>query len=294
MPKRPASPVLLFAFLLAGSAIGQTDGVPDISSVPPDLEIPPLSEGPPAAGLRVTQTTPGWEGTDTHHLLYLPTDWTPEGHVPVIVEYAGNGGFKNTFGDTSDGTVEGSRLGYGLSAGKGFIWICMPFVEVGAEGKKSNATKWWGNVEETKRYCIATLKEVCHKWRGDPERVILCGFSRGSIACNYIGLHDDAIASLWTGFLCHSHYDGVRQGWPYPDADRTSALERLKRLGERPQFIMQERSTDSTEAWLTSIGIEGNWTFVPLPYRNHTDAWVLRDIPERRLARDWLAQTVDR
>ena len=286
----PATSAALFALLLAGGGWGQSAEIRDISSVPPDLHIPPLSAGPPGAGLRVAQATPGWETTAAHHLLYLPADWTPRRRFPVLVEYAGNGGFKNTFGDVSDGTVEGSRLGYGLSGGVGFIWICMPFVEVAPEGGKQNAAKWWGNVEETKRYCIATVKDVCQKWGGDRERVILCGFSRGSIACNYIGLHDDEIASLWAGFLCHSHYDGVIEAWRYPLSDRDSALTRLQRLGSRPQFISHEGSVAATEKWLSSTGLKGRWTFVGLPYRNHSDEWVLRDIPERRQAREWLQQ----
>lgn len=268
----------------------QAADLPDISSVPEDLKVPAVTQAAPAPGLRVAQTTEGWQGTEVHHLLSLPADWKPDASWPVLVEYAGNGGYKNAYGDVSDGTVEGSRLGHGLSAGKGFIWVCMPYVEL-VEGRKRNAVKWWGDVEETKRYCRATVKDVCARWGGDASRVILCGFSRGSIGCNFIGLHDDDIAPLWRGFFCHSHYDGVRTGWPYAGADRASALARLRRLQGRPQFIIQEAGgTQATETWLKSTGIQGDWTFVPLPYRNHTDAWLLRDIPERRLAREWLAR----
>lgn len=274
--------------------VAQAAELPDISSVPEDLNVPGITQGAPGPGLRVPQTTEAWRGTEVHHLLYLPPEWRPDASWPVLVEYAGNGGYKNVYGDVSDGTVEGSRLGHGLSGGKGFIWVCMPYVER-LEGRKRNAVKWWGDVEETKRYCLATVKEVCARWGGDASRVILCGFSRGSIGCNFIGLHDDEIAALWRGFFCHSHYDGVRTGWPYAGADRASALTRLRRLHGRPQFIIQEGGgTQATEAWLKSTGIPGDWTFVPLPYRNHTDAWLLRDIPERRLAREWLARVVGR
>ena len=52
--------------------------------------------------------------------------------------------------------------------------------------------------------------------------VILCGFSRGAIGVNYIGLHDDQIAALWAGFITHDHYDGVLewkgQAWGSPYA----------------------------------------------------------------------------
>ena len=276
----------MFAMERAGAA-----EAPDIHDFPCDLAVPPIADGSPAPGKRVQAVTAGWEGTEVHHLGYLPIDWTPAARLPVIVEYAGNGGFKNAYGDVSEGTVEGSNLGYGVTGGRGFIWICMPFVEADANGKR-NAVKWWGDVAETKRYCIATVKDVCARLGGDPDRLILAGFSRGSIACNFIGLHDDEIAKLWRAFICHSHYDGVREGWPYAGADRASALERLKRLRDRPQWISHEGGTQATESYLRSTGVEGRWTFQALPFRNHTDSWVLRDLPIRKALRDWLAAVI--
>ena len=142
-------------------------------------------------------------------------------------------------------------------------------------------------MQETKRYCLATVRDVCARLGGDPARVVLCGFSRGSIACNFIGLHDEEIAALWRGFICHSHYDGVSEKWPYPGADRASALERLRRLGGRPQWISHEGSVDATREWLLSTGVAGDWTFAPVPFRNHSDRWVLRDLPLRARLREW-------
>src|SRR5581483_6333694 len=52
--------ILLLAALLLQEA-------PDLSSVAPDLTTPPMTDGEPAAGRRVRQTTPGWEGTGVHH-----------------------------------------------------------------------------------------------------------------------------------------------------------------------------------------------------------------------------------
>lgn len=265
--------------------------LPDLSSVQPDLVTPVAEDGSPAAGKRIRQTTEGWEGTDVHHTLYLPSDWKTGAKYPVIVEYAGNGGYRNKFGDVSEGVVEGSNLGYGLSAGKRFIWVCMPYVQT-KDGRKQNAPLWWGDVEETKRYCVATVRDVCSKHGGDPDRVILAGFSRGAIGCNFIGLHDDEISKLWRAFFCHSHYDGVNVKWPYAGADRESALVRLQRLSGRPQWVSHEGGAEATKAYLEQTGIKGDFTFVTLPYRNHSDQWVLRDIPERKLAREWLTRMV--
>ena len=198
---------------------------PDLSSVPADLHTPAMTADAPATGRRVRQTAPGWEGTDVHHALYLPRDWTPGGKFPVIVEYAGNGGYKNAFGDVSHGTVEGSNLGYGISGGDGFVWVCLPYVKVDG-AKKENATTWWGDVEETTRYCRKTVALVCEKYGGDAKKVVLAGFSRGAIGCNYLGLHDDETAGLWRAFFTFSHYDGQLIQWGYPGADRAAALER--------------------------------------------------------------------
>ena len=262
--------------------------LPDISTVAPDLTVPAMTADAPAAGRRVRMTLAAYRGTEVYHALYLPVDWQAGKRFPVIVEYAGNGSYSNRYGDVSNGTVEGSRLGYGASGGKGFIWVCAPYI---SPDHTRNQPLWWGDFEATVGYCTGVVSEVCAAYGGDPSAVFLAGFSRGAIGCNYIGLHDDAVAALWRGFLCHSHYDGVRT-WGYADSDRASAAVRLARLKGRPQFISQEGSVAGTQAYLTNACPCGRFTFVPLPYRNHTDTWTLRDIPERAALRAWLGATL--
>lgn len=259
--------------------------LPDVLTVPADLVTPPVTGGPPVPGRRVRQTLAGYEGTDVHHALYLPRDWRRDRTYPVIVEYAGNGPFRSRYGDFSPGTVEGSNLGYGISGGKGFIWVCLPFVNT---AEKRNELWWWGNVAATVDYATRCVDEVCSAFGGDRRSVVLAGFSRGAIACNYIGLHDDEIAGLWRGFIGYSHYDGVRT-WNYPGSDRASALDRLRRLKGRPSFVCQEGSVEATRRYIGQTGITAPFTFVSLPFRNHNDAWVLRNIPERKTLRRWLA-----
>ena len=276
--------ILLLSFL-THVAMAQTN----LNDIPADLTVPPTEAIAPAAGKRVRATTPGWEATAVHHTLYLPEDWKPQSTpLPVIVEYAGNGGYANRLGDTSDGSVEGCLLGYGLSAGLGFLWITLPFVE-SHDGQKRNATKWWGDVAETKRYCLATVRDVCRRFGGDPQRVVLAGFSRGAIACNYLGLHDEEIAQLWCGFFAHSHYEGV---FKHPASDESAWPQRLRRLGTRPLFISHELSTQKTAALLAASGVTGDFTFVDLPYPNHSARWVLCDVPARQRAREWLQRVV--
>lgn len=248
---------------------------------PQDLWVPPTTTEGPQPGLRVRMALPDYRGTEVHHLLYLPRDWI-EGQVyPVIVEYAGNRW------RTSLGTVEGSSLGYGISGGEGVIWLCLPFVDVDAG---VNATQWWGDVEATVDYCLEAVEETIQNHGGDPDNLFIAGFSRGSIAANTIGLRDDRIAALWRGFICHSHYEGPR--W-WPGTDPESAAERLKRLRGRPQFISHETSIEATQDYLIRALPDGNFTFMALPFPDHTDTWVLRDMPARQRLRDWFWSQVD-
>jgi len=262
---------------------------PDLSSVPADLEVPAITAGDPAPGRRVAGTILEYEGTDVHHVLYLPLDWQPGRLYPLIVEYAGNGDYSNDFGDVSTGEVEGSKLGYGLSAGEGYLWLCLPYVNR-AEGR--NQKRWWGDVEATAEYCRTAVRQVCERYGGDTSAIILAGFSRGAIACNFIGLHDGSIADIWLSFLPYSHYDGVREWKDYQGSDRASALERLNRLAGRASFVCHERSIDDTKRYIEASGVKAPFTFEPIRFRNHNDAWTLRDIPERRKAREWLRAVV--
>jgi hypothetical protein len=263
----------------------------DLREIPCDLTVPQLTSDEPAAGRRVKQQLPAFVETKIFHLLYLPTNWERGKKYPVIFEYPGNGPYKNKLGDTNSGRVEDCNLGYGISAGKDFIWVCLPFVD---PKTKAHALQWWGDADTTVEYCKAAVKHVCDNFGGDPQRLVLCGFSRGAIACNYIGLRDDETAGLWRCMVVHSHYDGVHR-WPYVDSDAVSATSRLMRLQGRPQFITHEASVADIEAFLKSSGIKGlenTLTLRSLPFANHTSEWILRDIPERKQLREWLTRTL--
>lgn len=263
--------------------------IANIHALKSDLVVPQVIAGASGPGKRVWQTLPGYEGWDQlGHAVYLPVDWTPDGKYPVIVEYPGNGNFKNNLGDISTGRVEDCKLGYGMSAGRGFIWICLPFLDVKS---RKHAIQWWGDPDATAAYCRQAVAHVCHDLGGNPDRVILTGFSRGAIACGYIGLRDDATAKLWRAMVAHSHYDGVRR-WGYPEDDVVSARKRLARLAGKPQFITHEKTVEATRHYLEATQATGAVTLVPLPFPNHTDEWVLKDCSERRQLRAWLAEVV--
>mgnify|MGYP003947960579 CR=1 FL=1 len=249
------------------------DDLPDIRSVPPDIQVPAFTEGEPSAGKRIRQTLPDWKDTRVYHVLHLPENWHADGaEYPVLVEWAGNGGYSNAFGDVSIGRPEGSQLGYGLSAGRDFIWLCLPYLN---NDGNDIAINWWGDPptydpEPTLRYCRSAVEAVCRDYRGDRKRVVLCGFSRGAIACNYLGLHDDETSRLWCGFIAYSHYDGARN-WPYPGSDRQSARLRLNRLGDRPQFICSEgNGAESVREYLMPLVPQANLTFTSTGFRSTT------------------------
>jgi hypothetical protein len=251
----------------------------------------------PGPGRRVRATIPAFKATDVYHSLFLPPDWSPGTVMPVIVEYAGNGDYRSRHGDVCTGQVEDCNLGYGLSGGRGCIWLCLPFVDV-ANGR--NSLRWWGDIEATVSYCREAVRSVCADFDGDPQAVFLCGFSRGALACNVIGLHDDAIAGLWRGFVAASHYDGARE-WSYAGSDRASALVRLQRLGTRPVFISHEvygiepstYNIVDTINYLAGTGRSlDNFRFQIVPLRNHSDRWVLYDLPARNNLRAWFQQAL--
>ncbi|WP_144057267.1 hypothetical protein [Novipirellula maiorica] len=262
-----------------------------------DLVSPAMTEGSPGAGKRVRQTAPEYEGTQVHHSLYLPLDWKPGGKFPVIVEYTGN----KWAACNSSGEVGDANLGYGISGGRGFVWVCMPYVEI---GRQKNAVTWWGDKQATIDYCKTNLPRICAEFAGDPDNVILCGFSRGAIATSYIGLADDEIAGLWKGFVTHDHFDGEKT-WGYPDSDRASALTRLARLDGRPVLVCGTHASTVRDVFLGDHQELARFTFVDVPTSQlfaipegdvvhpHTDLWMHKESVYRAQVRDWVQSVLD-
>ena len=256
-----------------------------------DLVTPIMTDAAPAAGRRVRQVAPEYVGTAVYHSLYLPTDWKPGRSYPVIVEYTGNRApFCNSTGEVKD-----ANLGYGLTGGEGFIWVVLPCIE---KGGQRNAVTWWGDRQATIDYCKTNLPRICEQFGGDRDNVILCGFSRGAIACSYIGLADDEIASYWKAMVAHDHFDGQRR-WGYPSDHRDCALMRLSRLEGRPVLVCGKYNDYLQD----HLGL-ADFTFLPVPVgdiydipegpviHEHTDRWMHRDSVYRDKARAWLRRVI--
>lgn len=306
------APILLAALLSSMHAVA-ADPSPKPQIDPAEvLTVPTMTTEPAAAGRRVRQTAVEYTGTDVHHSLYLPPDWRDDWKAankrwPVIVEYTGN--WAPTLGST--GEVANAGLGFGLCGGMGYLWIVMPYV---AQDHRHNERTWWGDAAATVAYCKTNLPRLCETYGGDPRAVILCGFSRGAIGVNYIGLHDDQIAGLWAGFVSHDHYDGVLewkgQPWGSPLATyQADARTRLARLHGRRVLVCQNGAggTEPTRKFIGEQIREAQFTFldvqvreifptIPNPWfvKSHTDRWLLRDSPWRRQVWEWMTETVAR
>lgn len=282
---------ILLSLISACAGSAQADDVP----VADDLVTPVMTNEAPAAGKRVRQTAPEYAGTNVYHALYLPTDWKPDSSFPVIVEYTGN---KFPPGKGS-GEVKDANLGYGMSGGRGYLWVTMPYVE---KGRQENAVTWWGDRRATIDYCKVNLPRICQQFGGDPDNVFVCGFSRGAIGSSYIGLADDEIATLWKGMFTHDHFDGQKK-WGYPESDRASALVRLAQLRGRPVLVCGQHASTVRDQFLKDHLELADFTFLDVPTKEifnspagktihpHTDLWMHRESQYRRQARAWL-QTV--
>lgn len=269
------------------------------------LAVPPLSEGPPAAGKRVTVTPSEYAGTDVFHTLYLPADWEKDGRpLPVIFEYTGN--YFPTSGST--GEVEGAGLGYGLSGGR-FIWVSLPYI---SKDRTDNAVTWWGDAAATVAYAKLNVPRIIREYGADPKAVLLCGFSRGAIGVNYIGLHDDEVSRLWTGFITHDHFDGVREWrgtmWGAPlERYREAATERLQRVGDRPYLVSQNGSVRASEEFIRGAVPEcDSFLFNAVNTRSilgefpnrfakhpHTDRWLFKPSADRTKVWRWINGATD-
>jgi hypothetical protein len=270
------------------------------------LSAPVLSKGKPAAGRLVAITAPEYVGTGVFHTLYLPNSWKKGGErLPLIFEYTGNYFPKSG----STGEVEGAGLGYGLSGGQ-FIWVSLPYV---SEDGRDNEVTWWGDEDATVEYAKVNVPRIIEEYGADSKAVFLCGFSRGAIGVNYLGLHDDEVAKLWTAFITHDHFDGVKEwgitSWGSPlDKYRAGAAERLKRVEGRPYLVCQNGDKYGSEVFVRSVlGSANNFTFNnlstseifgsfphPLAKAAHTDFWAYLPSKYRTRAWEWMNTVLDR
>jgi hypothetical protein len=244
------------------------------------LDLPAMQEGAPAAGRRVRYQLPGDVGSDLYSVLYLPTDWQPDKSYPVIVEYPGNI-FYNTDRCWSTGRPEQCAMGFGMTQGQGAIWVSLPFVDrtagsIAENGFGSNEGK------ETADYTIDVVADICDNWGGDNDNLILSGFSRGAIACGYIGLSNDNIAGLWKGFVACQHYDG--SAWN--QSNMASAVQRAPRFSGQAIFQI-DNSQEKYQPVVDATDPSVKWTWIKSGLGYHATAMFLDDRPSTLQLRQW-------
>jgi len=239
------------------------------------MDVPNVKDIPPSPGHRVRYRLPEDEQANIYSVLHLPKDWVPGGKYPVIVEYPGNIFFVN--GCYSTGLPEQCVIGYGMSKGEGAISLGLPFVDRQAGGI---AESGWGNADETADYLLRMVDEVCTKFGGDRANLVLTGFSRGAIACGYIGLRNDQIAPLWKGFHACQHYDG--DGWG--GATMSEAIQRARRFRGAAVF-----HTDNSQEKFQPVmdAMTARVTFVKSGLGSHSPAMFLDERPSTRQLRQW-------
>ncbi len=104
-------PLLIGMLFAVGAPVSSVAAEPvDISTIAADLVVPTMTDDAVMPGRRVREVHPDWQGTEVYHSLYLPTHHQSGKSYPVIVELAGNGGFRSALGDVCTGHPRGASL----------------------------------------------------------------------------------------------------------------------------------------------------------------------------------------
>ena len=247
---------------------------------PARLDVPPVTNAESAPGTRVRYRMAGDEQNSIYSVLNLPKDWQPGKKYPVVVEYPGNIFFVPTCYST--GQPDQCVIGYGMTKGQGAICLGLPFID------RANGTiveSGWGNADDTADYAVGMVEEICTRFGGDRENIVLTGFSRGALACGYIGLRNDRIASLWKGFHACQHYDG--DGWRGATMD--GAIERAARFKGKAVF-QTDNSQPKFQPVMDAMKTEVMWADSGLGA--HATAMFLDNRPSTKQLRQWFRKLV--
>ncbi len=258
------------------SSLRSVGDLPPFVPSSPRVAVPEITEGPPAPGRRVRHRP---AGGSADVILHLPEDWAPDRHYPVIAEFPGNEFYHEHCYST--GLPDQCIIGVGITKGRGAISLGLPFLK--ADG--SIAESGWGDADFTADRTVAVIEEICERFGGDRENLFLTGFSRGAIACGYIGLRNDRIASLWKAFHACQHYDG--DGWN--GAMMEGALERARRFRGRAVFHT-DNAPRSFQAVMEAMNAEVTWADSGLGA--HATAMFLDERNSTRELREWYLRLV--
>lgn len=246
------------------------------------LNVPDMVEGVPVAGRRVRYQLAADAGNDIYCALYLPTDWQSGNRYPVIAEMPGNY-YYTPSACWSPGRPEQCAIGYGTSSGTNAIWVSLPFVDRTAGTIAENG---FGSNDgaETVTYVMDVIGDICQNLGGDTNNLVFSGFSRGAIACGYIGLANDEISKLWKGFIACQHYDG--SSWN--QSNMAGAIERAPRFqGEAIFQVDNAAKAANYEQLMDYTDPSVEWTWVSSGLDFHSTAMFLDDRAMMVQLRQW-------
>jgi hypothetical protein len=241
------------------------------------MDVPDMAVASPAAGRRVRYQLAGDAGSEIYCVLYLPSDWQAGRSYPVIAEYPGNVFYGAACYST--GRPEQCAMGYGMTEGQGAIWVSLPFVNRSIGEIVENG---FGNADDTVNYAIDVINDICTNFGGDTNNLVLSGFSRGAIACGYIGLRNDRIAALWKGFSACQHYDGVA----WAQSNMAGAVERAPRFIGRAIF-QTDNSQTAYQPVVDATNPSVVWTWATSGLGFHSTAMFLDNRPSTLQVRQW-------
>jgi hypothetical protein len=239
------------------------------------LIVPKIEEGIPEAGKRVKIHLP--EYPEAYYILFLPYNFTHTAQFPIIFESPGN-----IYNEISDGLPDSACLGYGISFGMDYIWVCVPFID----DQGIIVTRWYGdNPLSSVNFWLAVLDDLNSRLSVAKDKIILSGFSRGAIGVCCIGNYNDEIASKWSAYFAHSHFDGCCI--PIPGLDM-----RLNRIGKKKVLITVGENDlakgCSKEAYEKLLRKGHAVSYIEVPSLEHSPFWILENSESAENARNWL------
>ena len=242
------------------------------------LTVPEIEEGVPEPGKRVKVYLDNYPGIN--YTLFLPYNFTNVGKWGVICEVSYSG-------------FEASTLGYGMSRGLDYLLISLPILNT--NGDDLLDYYYPDDPLPTADCWLAILNDLNKKFVVDNDKIILSGFSRGSICVNYIGNCNDTISSKWAAYFGYAHFDGCCQIIPWGIHE-----ERINRISGK-KFLIAVGENDIAENCSKNAYNQLKDKGFPVTYIEHPDVhtdkwkneahnpfWILEDSEVAEEARNWL------
>jgi predicted esterase len=174
-------------------------------------------------------------------IIRTPEHLLPNVRYPVVVALHGFGGNPGSFAQALAPAI----------CSRGYI-LCCPY----ATGVRGAAAFEWGDAEVSERRVLEAVASVKKRYRIDPRRVILLGYSQGGWAAFYTGLRNPLTFRLLivvAGFY-DSEFDPLLDN-PWLKDSRVYMM-----VGERDEFLKSDRTAEER---LRSKGISHRLVVFP-------------------------------